>query len=167
MIGVHEQVGGEDVVIPHKAVLEVLAPGVERGLGKVLIGDATVEEVHEGIDGCHLTQCPPRMFLAQSRVHQGVGRRFFLTSVYNSRLAVFVMWITERETCLSEEAVTVFLRMRVITGVTVAHRCKHAHAARQLIVGIQTSLYGEEAVGTLVAVFLEDIDVVIADIATE
>ena len=107
------------------------------------------------------------MLLAQSRVHQRVGRRFLLTSVYDGRLAVFIMRVTEGETSLSEEAVTVFLCMRVITGVTVAHRCKYAQAARQLIVGIQTSLYGEESVGTLVAVLLEDIDVVIADIAAE
>ena len=121
MIGVHEQVGGEYVVIPHEAILEVLAPRIERGLGKVLIRDATVEEVHEGIDACHLTQCPPRMLLAQSWVHQRVGRRFILTSVYNSRLAVCIMWIAECETCLSEETLTVFLCMRVITGITVAH----------------------------------------------
>ena len=77
------------------------------------------------------------------------------------------MWITECESCLSEEAATVSLRMRVITGVFVAYRCKHAQGARQLIVGIQTSLNGEETVGTFVAVLLEDIGVVIADIAAE
>ena len=64
MIGVHEQVGSEHVVIPNKAILEVLAPSMEGGLGKVLIGNHTVEEMHEGVYTRYLRQCPPRMLLA-------------------------------------------------------------------------------------------------------
>ena len=63
--------------------------------------------------------------------------------MYYRRLAIGIVWITERDAGLSEEAVSILLLMIVIAGVAVAYRCEQAYVARQLIVGIQVCLYRE------------------------
>ena len=64
--------------------------------------------------------------------------------MYHRRLTIGVVWITERNASLSEEAVPVFLLMMIIAGVAIAYRCKQPHVTGQLIVGIQACLYGEK-----------------------
>ena len=66
MIGMHEEVGGKLVIIPHESVLEILTPGMERSLSKILIGHHTVEEMYKGIHTRYLSQSPPWVFLTQS-----------------------------------------------------------------------------------------------------
>ena len=93
MVRVHEKVGGELIVIPHESVLEIVAPSVKGGLREVGIEGKAVEAMHEDVDTRNLCECPPRVLLAQSKCHEGVGRRLVLRPVDDCGLSVFVVWI--------------------------------------------------------------------------
>ena len=119
MIRMHEQIRRELVVVPYEAVLEVIAPCVQGSLGKVGIEDKAVEAVYEYVHARNLSQCPPRMLLAQSQCHQRVGGRFSLTPVYHGCIPVHVVGIAERHSCLAQHAVAVLQFMIVVASVAI------------------------------------------------
>lgn len=81
MIGMSKQIGGELVVVPYEAILDVVADGVHRNLGEILIHDKLVEALHAHIDHEGFKGCLPWMLLLSGRVvggidlHQAVGCR--------------------------------------------------------------------------------------------
>ena len=121
MIGVHEEVGSEHVVIPYEAVLEILAPSMEGGLGKVLIGNHAVEEMHEGVYTRYLCQRPPRMFLAKTWIHQRIVGGLVFKPRNHRPVAFQVSVAMERDTSFSQEAVTIFLCMVIVTRVAITN----------------------------------------------
>ena len=61
MIRMGKQIGGELVVVPNKALLEILVYGVHIDLGKLFVHDEAVEAMDKDIDACGLKGCYPRM----------------------------------------------------------------------------------------------------------
>ena len=61
MIRMGKQIGGELIVVPHKALLEILVYGVHVDLGKLLVQNKAVEAMYQDIDACGLKGCYPWM----------------------------------------------------------------------------------------------------------
>ena len=97
-----EEVGGELVVIPHKAVLDVVLNGIERNLGKVFIKDKTVETLHEGIDAKCLYSRLPWMFLLIVGIIKGEYGSGALPFLLNHLSQILSIWAASIEATESD-----------------------------------------------------------------
>ena len=72
VIRVRKHVHDEDVVVPHKTCTQVVADGVHRCLGKILLGNKAIVELYAGVQ-CRYGCCGhPRMFFLRQG-HDRVG----------------------------------------------------------------------------------------------
>ena len=62
VVGMGKEVGGELVVVPHEAVLDVVLDGGEADFGKVFLHDVTVEGPHADVEPEGFDGGTPRMF---------------------------------------------------------------------------------------------------------
>ena len=60
VVGMCEEVGGELVVVPHKAVLYVVSYSIDAYFSKLLVHHIAVKRPHEGVDAKHLKGGEPR-----------------------------------------------------------------------------------------------------------
>ena len=164
MIRMGEQIGGELIVVPHKALLEILVYGVHVDLGKLLVQDKAVEAMYQDIDACGLKGCYPWML--GCAVITVCSPYPIVKALYIRQLGRAASMVSHRKTHLCYKPVLIMSVMGVIASVAIAHGAIETDVAVELIVGIQMCLKGIESF-RLIGLVAEGLYMVIADIATQ
>ena len=166
-----EEVGGELVVVPHKAVAPVSGHAPERHSGVVGLQREAVEGVHQQVDARGLQRGLPGMRLqvvgvgeaievAHARGVAGLGQR----GGPRQPSAAQVVVVVDGQTGLHDPAVAVF-PAAVVTRVAVAERRERARRTAETVVQVQVSLQRKEALRVGAAAFLESLHVIVAHVA--